>query len=129
MVCIFLVIYSIHLEKEKIMNSQKTISNIYMLLLSLGIPPNCYGFHQIAYALLLCINNQCRLQCVTKCLYPDVARHFKTSHLCVERNIRTAINNAWIHNPNQIISISSGFFSTKPTATEFLSVMTIHLLK
>lgn len=105
------------------------MSDIYALLLSLGFSPNYFGFHQLAYALYLCIENPLRLQCITKCLYPEVAHHFKTTRMCVERNIRTSINTAWLHNQNQITSISKGFFSKRPTATEFLSVLMIQLLK
>lgn len=104
------------------------MNDIFIFLLRLGIPPNSCGFLQTAYAISLSIEEPDRLQLITKCLYPDVARHFHTSAACVEHNIRTAIDAAWKHNPNLLWQISYGFLSSRPTTSEFLSVAVLYFL-
>ena len=59
------------------------------LLASLGITANYMGFYYASYAVSLAPHDPERLLFVTKSLYPDVAKHYRTSWKCVERNIRT----------------------------------------
>lgn len=103
------------------------MSDIYTLLLTLGVPPNSRGFLQTAYAVSLALSEKSRLLHITKSLYPDVAHHFHTSASCIERNIRIAVNAAWDHDSEKLVSISCGFLTSKPTASEFLSILVLYL--
>ena len=58
------------------------------LLYQLGISANYKGFFHAAYAVSLCMERQDRLLLVTKWLYPDVAKRYRTNWKAVERNIR-----------------------------------------
>lgn len=65
-------------------------SNIYDLLYRLGVTANYTGFFHTACAVSLCAKQPDRLLLVTKRLYPEVARQYRTNWKAVERNIRTA---------------------------------------
>ena len=56
------------------------------LLYQLGISANYKGFFHAAYAVSLCMERQDRLLLVTKWLYPDVAKRYRTNWKAVERN-------------------------------------------
>ena len=104
------------------------MSDIHALLLRLGIPPCSYGFLQTAYAVSLALEKPEILHHITKCLYPDVAKHYHTSAACVERNIRSAVECAWERRRDLLIDLSCGFWEDRPTASEFLAVVVLELL-
>ena len=68
------------------------------LLYRLGVTANYKVFFHTAYAVSLCLQQQERLQLVTKWLYPDVAKRYGTNWKAVERNIRTISSVAWKRN-------------------------------
>lgn len=68
---------------------------IYELLYRLGVTANYTGFFYTAYAVQLCAEHPDRLMLVTKWVYPDVAKRYRTNWKAVERNIRTAGNVIW----------------------------------
>lgn len=61
----------------------------------LGIFQTHLGFRYLCYGLELALENEDYLLLLTKALYPDIARHFKTTANCVEHNIRNALQTAW----------------------------------
>lgn len=91
----------------------------------LGIPTNLAGFEQARLGIVLLAQNPG--QSVTKVLYPAIAAmsNQKTSAGSVERNIRTAINTAWLkHNAkiwSQYFPVASNGQIPKPTNTQFLT--------
>lgn len=103
------------------------MTDIHILLLKLGIPIHYLGFWQTAYAVALASEDMTKLQYITKFLYPEVAKYFKTSCACVERNIRTAKNAAWENNAKLLIQMSQGLCWARPTTAEFLSLLTLNL--
>lgn len=70
-------------------------SNIHNLLLSIGIPPNIYGYSYITYAEKLLLSEEHPI--IPKGLYVDIARKYHTTPSRVERAIRHAISVAWLH--------------------------------
>lgn len=104
------------------------ISEIYALLLRLGLTPNYTGFFHIAYAVHLAVQRPERLRMVTKWLYPEVAKNYKTTWKCVERNIRTAAAIVWEAEPEQLAALAGHPLSRKPTVSEFLSLLAMHFL-
>ena len=73
-------------------------TEVYDLLYHLGVTANYTGFFQTASAVRLCMEQPERLLLVTKWVYPDVARHYKTNWKAVERNIRTVNGVVWEQN-------------------------------
>ena len=51
-------------------------SSIHELLLSIGIPPNIYGYEYTIYAVQLMLLDERYRHCITKRLYVDIAKHF-----------------------------------------------------
>ena len=102
--------------------------DIYDLLYRLGVTANYTGFFHIALGVQLCMERPERLLLVTKCLYPDIARRYRTSWKAVERNLRTIVTIAWETNPLSICQIAGYALNTKPTVSQFLSIITNYLL-
>jgi two-component system response regulator (stage 0 sporulation protein A) len=63
------------------------------MLRALGIQPKLRGFACLREAVLICAREE--HQSVTKILYPEVARRCGCAATHVERNIRSAIQDAW----------------------------------
>lgn len=82
----------------------RVMSNpIQEMILSIGIPPNIYGYAYIAYALELLLIDEEYQHHVTKGLYVDIAKKYHSSPSRVERAIRHAINVAWLHGNMELI--------------------------
>ena len=71
---------------------------LHKLLLSIGVPPNIYGYGYIIRSIELILRNPEYMHYITKGLYIDVAKDFHATPTRVERAIRHAINAAWINN-------------------------------
>lgn len=71
------------------------LSKIYDLSYQLGVTANYTGFFHTAYAVMLCLGQPDRLLLVTKWLYPEVAKQYRTNWKAVERNIRTTNDIIW----------------------------------
>lgn len=76
---------------------------IQEILLSIGVPPNIYGFAYITYAVELLLLDSEYQHYVTKGLYVDIAQRYKTTPSRVERAIRHAISVAWLHGNADLI--------------------------
>ena len=101
--------------------------NSYGLLYSLGITANYTGFFQTAFAVQLCMEQPERLLLVTKWVYPDVARQYKTNWKAVERNIRTAVSTVWKRAPARLERLARCPLREKPSASQFLAILTAGL--
>lgn len=73
------------------------------MLLSIGIPPNIYGYAYITYAVELLLKDSEYQHYVTKGLYVDIAQKYRTTPSRVERAIRHAISVAWLHGNADLI--------------------------
>lgn len=84
---------------------QRFMTNpIHELLLSIGIPPNIYGYAYTAYAIELLLMDEEYQHYITKGLYVDIATKFNTTPSRVERAIRHAISVAWLHGNINLIN-------------------------
>ena len=73
------------------------------LLLTIGFPQHVYGYEYIMYSMDLILQEPHRLHHITKEIYPDVAKHFKTTPARVERAMRHSIQTAWTYGNMQMI--------------------------
>ena len=76
------------------------LANLHKLVLTIGVPPNIYGYSYIIRSIELILNNPEYMHYITKGLYIDVAKDFHATPSRVERSIRHAINTAWNNNCN-----------------------------
>lgn len=101
---------------------------IYNTLYQIGATTRYTGFFYTVYAVRLCIKQPDQLMLVTKCLYPDVAKHYNTTWYDVERNIRTLISAVWPSHSEDLEKIASAPLRKKPCVSEFLSILVRHLM-
>lgn len=78
---------------------------IHEILLSIGIPPNIYGYSYTSYAVELLLQDSEYEHAITKRLYVDIAKRFNTTPSRVERAIRHAIHVAWLHGNSELINV------------------------
>ncbi len=97
---------------------------ISVLLSRMGISASIKGYHFIRKAVLLAVEDQEILVGITKGLYPDIAREYKTTASKVERAIRHAIESAWKKNGPQVYFEAAGYLpSEKPTNGQFIAAI------
>lgn len=102
------------------------ISEIYDLLYRIGVTANYTGFFQTAYAVYLAVQQPDRLLLVTKWLYPEVAKHYKTNWTSVVRNIQTVAEIAWNTNRDYLEYIAKKPLPCRPSCSCFLALLTMH---
>ena len=72
---------------------------------SLGVSRSYTGYDYIVHGLLLIIEDQERLDCITKSLYLDIASRFHTSWTCVEKNMRTVVTSVWESHNKELLDL------------------------
>ncbi|HEY8363928.1 MAG TPA: sporulation transcription factor Spo0A, partial [Haloplasmataceae bacterium] len=102
-------------------------TEITAILHEIGVPAHIKGYLYLRESILMVYNNIEILGSITKVLYPEVAKKYRTTSSRVERAIRHAIEVAW--NRGNIDAISSIFSYTvslaksKPTNSEFIAMI------
>ena len=102
-------------------------SEITSMLHEMGVPAHIKGYLYLRESINMVYNDIELLGSITKVLYPDVAKKYKTTASRVERAIRHAIEVAW--NRGNIEAISNIFGYTvsvsksKPTNSEFIAMI------
>lgn len=97
------------------------------LMSRLGITANYTGYHHAAHAVMLSAQEPERLLLVTKWIYPDVAKHYRTTWRGVERNIRTVSKLAWEKNRSELERMARHVLPTRPSAGVFLAILATHV--
>ena len=96
-----------------------------------GIPAHIKGYHYLRTAIMLSVNNDEMINCITKLLYPTVAKQYQTTSSRGERAIRHAIEIAWdrgdIDVLTNIFSYTVHTSKGKPTNSEFIALIADHL--
>lgn len=112
--------------RERFANANPTllVSNI---ILQFGIPIQIKGYTYLREAIIMKVNDPQANSCVTKTLYPTVAKNHHTSAISVERAIRHAIETAWKKKDrshcDDILSLSFSHFQKRPTNAEFIATI------
>lgn len=110
-------------------NIDERLSNIFIRA---GIPPHIKGYIFLRDAVKLAIAQPEMINCITKQLYPAIARMHDTSSSKVERAIRHAIEVAWnrgkIENINAIFGIKIYNKGEKPTNGELIALVADKIL-
>jgi two-component system response regulator (stage 0 sporulation protein A) len=107
---------------------QKSIENrITQIMRDVGVPAHIKGYQYMRDAVLLVIEDLDLISSVTKRLYPELAKKYKTTPSRVERAIRHAIEVAWTRGQVDTIHDLFGYtISTKkgkPTNSEFIAMI------
>ena len=114
-------------EKYEIRKNEKAIhieEHLTHLLTSFGIAVHLKGYKYVRRAIILCIEDEAMLEGITKILYPEIAKEYKTSVMSVEHGIRNALTSAWSKqnsaNYYKVLGIDD-ISGTRPTNTSFIS--------
>ena len=113
----------VKLEDNKL-NLEVEVTNI---IHDVGVQAQIKGYLYLRDGIMLAVKNSDIINQVTKQLYPDLAKKYKTTPSRVERAIRHAIEVAW--NRGQIEAMESIFGYTissnrgKPTNSEFIAMI------
>ena len=90
----------------------------------------CYkGFLHTAYAIQLAVENENRLEAVTKEIYMETAEHFECNWTAVERNIRTAVSRAWPVNPDLLCQMAGYPLESEPTSSQFIEIISSYIIR
>lgn len=66
---------------------------------------------------------------VTKLVYPEIAKRYKTSVNCVERDIRTIAETVWKNGGKEFFySITGELFEKRPSNSKFLEILVDYIL-
>lgn len=109
-------------SKEEILEIK--VTNI---IHEIGVPAHIKGYQYLRDGIMMAVNNIEIINQITKQLYPDLAKKYKTTPSRVERAIRHAIEVAW--NRGQIETVDAIFGYTvnsskgKPTNSEFIAMV------
>lgn len=102
-------------EEISKINSQCDEKNLNLKILTLlkkvGIPPHCSGYEYLEEAVGMCYKDSTYLKCITRSLYPEIARKFNTTKSRVERSIRHSIEYAF---ENGSVETNKDIFTTIP---------------
>jgi len=108
---------------------QKRISDIFI---TVGIPAHIKGYQFLREAIKLTIEQPGIINCITKQLYPCVAKRFGTTPSKVERAIRHAIEVGWsrgkIENINNLFGVKVYGQHDRPTNGEFIALVADKML-
>ena len=126
-------------ERKELLRSQKTEepltvvkrdpwegleAEVSVCLSRMGISAGLKGYHFVRQAVMMAVEDQEVLTGITKGLYPDIAKMYKTTASKVERAIRHAVSAAWKANGQQVyFEISGCLMAEKPTNGQFIAVM------
>lgn len=100
------------------------MNKVKELPLRLGIHRTYKGYHYLVTTLELATTDEHNLLFLSKNIFPIVARRYNTTVYCVERNIRTVIQNCWNSPCREILLEMAPYPLTKiPTVSEFIDLL------
>ncbi len=93
----------------------------------LGVPAHIKGYQYLREAIIMVTKDIDVINQITKQLYPEIARKYKTTPSRVERAIRHAIEVAWARGEQQTVESIFGYTISaakgKPTNSEFIAMI------
>ena len=125
-------------NREELSNQHGTVveetavyTRITKLLKNLGIPTNIRGFEYLRYAIYLKYMYPDKYWEITKELYPEVAKHYSTTWIRVERTCRRAIEMGYDRGSLELYDEIFGYTINskkgKPINSEFISALADYL--
>lgn len=95
------------------------------IMLVLGVPVNLKGYRYIREAILISVADMEAVNRMTKYLYPEIAKIYKTTPSKIERAIRTAIEVSWKRGNcgtmEEIFGYSRDSGRKRPTNSEYVA--------
>ena len=112
-------------RKNESDNLEALVTNI---IHEIGVPAHIKGYQYLREAIMMVVNDIDIINQITKQLYPDIAKKYKTTPSRVERAIRHAIEVAWGRGQTETVESIFGYTVSaakgKPTNSEFIAMIT-----
>lgn len=93
----------------------------------IGIPAHIKGYRFIRSAIIMAVKDSEVINHITKQLYPDLAKMYKTTPSRIERAIRHAIEVSWTRGRSETMNELFGYTISsekgKPTNSEFIAMI------
>lgn len=98
---------------------------ITKIMLEMGVPAHLKGYHYLREAIMISGKDMETVSSVTKLLYPEIAKRFKTTEQKVERAIRNAIEVSWgrgnMATFEELFGYSAESGKSRPTNSEYIA--------
>ena len=108
-----------------LMNEVELEIYVTKIILDMGVPAHLKGYHYLRTAIIMSIKDMETVSSVTKLLYPEVAKRFRTTDQKVERAIRNAIEISWNRGNKESIQLLFGYSAEsgqmRPTNSEYIA--------
>ena len=109
-------------------NNQESLEALVTNVIhEIGVPAHIKGYQYLREAIMMVINDIDVINQITKQLYPEIARKYRTTPSRVERAIRHAIEVAWARGKNEAVENIFGYTVSaakgKPTNSEFIAMI------
>lgn len=102
-------------------------AEVTSIIHEIGVPAHIKGYQYLRDAIIMGVNDSEILGSITKRLYPNIAKKYKTTSSRVERAIRHAIEVAWGRGKMDTIEELFGYTVSsrkgKPTNSEFVALI------
>lgn len=100
---------------------------ILQMIRNLGIPPHVKGYRYLKEAVKMAILSPYSMEGITKIIYPEIAKKYRTGVANIERAIRYAIGDAWKKHRNErwerYLSIDLHQRKKSPSNSELISAL------
>lgn len=117
----------IEISEAKMKDEENLEALVTNVIHELGVPAHIKGYQYLREAIMMVINDIDIINQITKQLYPDIAKRFKTTPSRVERAIRHAIEVAWARGQQDTVESIFGYTISaakgKPTNSEFIAMI------
>ena len=102
-------------------------ADITNIIHDIGVPAHIKGYQYLRDAIMMAVEDVDMLNCITKVLYPTIAKKYQTTSSRVERAIRHAIEVAWsrgrIDTIDELFGYTVNEGKGKPTNSEFIALI------
>ena len=117
----------IEVVPEKRKESESLEALVTNIIHEVGVPAHIKGYQYLREAIMMVVSDIEVINQITKQLYPDIAKKFKTTPSRVERAIRHAIEVAWGRGQTDVVESIFGYTVSaakgKPTNSEFIAMI------
>lgn len=112
---------------------QKSLhKTVTALMHEIGVPPHIKGYQYLREAIIMAVQDSKAVESITKVLYPEVAKKFRTTPSRTERAIRHAIESAWDRGEVEVFEKYFGNtvspMKGKPTNGEFIAMLADYII-
>lgn len=109
------------------LSDSKLLARVTEIMLHIGVPAHLKGYHYLRAAIMIAMADMEVVGSVTKLLYPQIAKQFKTTEQKVERAIRNAIEVSWTRGNAETFDELFGYSvltgQSRPTNSEYIAIL------